>query len=397
MKILFITTHNLATNPRLVKEAKLAMSEGYQVSVLCFEFNNWSKAINDKIVERLKSNIMYYGIPGNRKPFMPWLSSSGIHSFAKVLLKLFPKNSWLLGMRSNKRAWLLSKELKKIKETFDLVVAHNPGSFYPAMNYAQKNKIPFGIDLEDYHPGENSRDEISPTDRELQNAVLPKASYVSAASPLILEYAQKDSNIPLKNGIVVLNYFPSAEFIKPTTKENKKLKLVWFSQQISFNRGLEQLIPVIKDIPDIELHLFGNCDEGFKKEWLTGHENILIHSVLPQRELHKKLAEFDMGLALEPGKDLNNELAISNKILAYFQAGLYILASNTLAQKQFIDQHPEHGRISELEARELAETLNDLLDQKEYIRSKAIARFEKAKVFCWEEESKKLAAIWDSN
>lgn len=395
MRILFISTHNLATNPRLVKEIDLALRHGFEVSVLCCEFDNWSKGLNEQIKRRLLPLIKYYPVKGNRNPFIPWAVSSIVHFSAKKLLRLFSTNRMLLSLRSNKRSWLLLKQLKRIKETVDLVVAHNPGSFYPAMSFAQKNKIPFGIDLEDYHPGESNDVKTSTQYKTLQNKILPEAQYVSAASPLILEYAQQDCEKEFRNKTVVLNYFPANEFIRPASKENEKLKLVWFSQLISFNRGLEQVVPLIKDKTILELHLFGNCDEAFKIKYLTGISNIFIHSPLPQQMLHRQLSSFDLGLAIEPGKDLNNELAISNKMLAYFQAGLFILASDTKAQKQFLEMHPESGRVTTLDENGLAGALNELVQQKKSIRDKVDSRFERAKDFCWEEESKKLMITWN--
>jgi hypothetical protein len=394
LRILFISTHNLATNPRLVKEIDLALQNGFEVSLLCCEFNNWSNELNQQIKKRFLSRIKYYPVAGNRKPFLRWAISSISHFLSKKLLKFFPTNILLLSLRSNKRSWLLLKQLKGIKETVNLVVAHNSGSFYAAMRFGQKNEIPFGIDLEDYHPGESNDVTTSTQYKTLQNRLLPEAQYVSAASPLILEYAQRDCEKEFRNKTVVLNYFPANEFIMPALKEDEKLKLVWFSQVISFNRGLEQVVPLIKDNAHLELHLFGNCDEAFKTKYLTGFGNIFIHYPLSQQMLHEQLSSFDVGLAIEPGKDLNNQLAISNKMLAYFQSGLYILASDTKAQKQFLEMHPESGRVTTLDEKGFTSTLNQLVQQKKSIRDKAAGRFERAKDFCWEEESKKLMNSW---
>lgn len=378
----------------MVKEIELALQNDYKVMVVCFEFNNWSKNLNEQIKSRLISKIIYIGIPANRKPLLPWFFSSLFFSLSKISLNFFPKNIFWLSLRSNKRSWLLLQELKKIPGKFDLVIAHNPGSFYPAMAFAKKNKTPFGIDLEDYHPGETNDKKSIQHSKNLNKVVLPNANYITAASPLILEYSEADLRESLKNKQVIFNYFPFGEFIKPETKNSEKLKLVWFSQNISFDRGLEQLIPAIKDNNKIELHFFGNCDEAFQKEWLSDMENIKLHDALPQIELHQRLSAFDMGLAIEPAKDLNNELALSNKILAYFQSGLYILASDTKAQQLFINEHPENGMITSLSLENLKQTIQKLIDQKQSLRMSSIERYENAKKFNWEIESEKLVEIW---
>ncbi len=149
--------------------------------------------------------------------------------------------------------------------------------------------------------------------------LLQKADYITAASPLILQYSRdvtKSLNVPAE---VILNHFPRYEFRNPEVKHSDKLQVIWFSQNISYNRGLEKILPVVRKNNNIELHLFGNCNDDFKKEFLsTQADNIFVHASLPQAELHKRLSSFDIGLAIEPGKDLNNELAVSNKMLAAY-------------------------------------------------------------------------------
>ena len=107
------------------------------------------------------------------------------------------------------------------------------------------------------------------------------------------------------------------------------MKFVWFSQQIDKGRGLELILPVLDQFRDqIELHLIGNPKKQFEEEFLEERKFIFLHNTMPQSELHIILSEYDVGLALEPGKDLNNKLAISNKIFAYAQAGLHVLATD---------------------------------------------------------------------
>ncbi|MBX2935133.1 MAG: hypothetical protein KF825_12885 [Ferruginibacter sp.] len=393
-QILFITTHNLATNPRLVKEMELALQNNFAVSVICFEFNNWSRQLNEELKNKFGSKINYTGIPGNRKPLWPWLMSSLLFILSKWVLIFLPQSKFWLSVRCNKRSWLLMQALKKMSGNYQLLLAHNAGSFYPALQFATKHNIPLGIDLEDYHPGESKQERINNFFKQLNRAILPKATFITAASPDILEHSEKDLGVALKNKRVVLNYFPSTEFELSVANNSAGLSLVWFSQNISFGRGLEQLIPVIKNNPSIALHLFGHCNAHFKNQWLNDAENIHVHHPLPQVQLHRRLSQFDVGLAIEPGKDLNNELALSNKMLAYFQSGTFILASNTPAQSRFLNLFPEHGLVSGLQTPELKQAMETLLQQKESIRALAKQRFEKARLHNWEIESQSLLELW---
>ena len=379
----------------MVKEIELALKSKYEVSVLCCEFNNWSKNNNEKIKEQLIPQINYYGIQGNRTSFLPWIFSTLYFSFSKILLPIFPMNIFLLSVCNNKRSWLILRELKKVKQKIDLVVAHNPGSFYPAKQFAEKNKIPFGIDLEDYHPGETNDKKEAFYTKTLLNLILPNASYISAASPLILACTKADIDSSLINTEVVLNYFESSEFEIPENSTSKKLQLVWFSQNVGKGRGLEEIIPSICTNKNIELHLYGNINTDFYNKWIAGKENIFVYDALAQKDLHRELRKYDIGLAIEnPSQNLNRDLCLTNKILAFYQAGLFILASDTKAQKIFIQENPDHGITISLEKHDLEIDFQKLLDNKNSLRRSALQRFEMGKGFTWKIESEKLVEIW---
>ncbi|MDP4285502.1 MAG: hypothetical protein Q8891_13840 [Bacteroidota bacterium] len=396
MRILFISTHNLATNPRLVKEIDLALENQYEVSVLCCTFENWSQKINEGIINRLRNKVNFYLVPGNRNPMGGWITSSFVFALAGMGLRIFPRNSLLLSLKSNKRSFLLLQYLKKIKGKIDLVIAHNPGSFYPAMQYARKNKIPFGIDLEDYHPGETTDKKISRYLKYLLKKIVPKADYLSAASPLILQYSLKDIGPYKKTTEVIMNWFPADEFRQPLEIHKERFQLVWFSQNIARGRGLEDMIPVIKKLSHIvELHLYGNQDPSFFDAYLKGIDNIIIHEPLPQPVLHHELAKYDAGLALEnTASNLNRDLCITNKILSYYQAGLYIIASPTKAQTEFVRDHKESGTLVELSPGNMEETLDQLYLQKEKICSQKQSRYQASGTNNWELESQKILQTW---
>ncbi|UEG49453.1 hypothetical protein LK994_12500 [Ferruginibacter lapsinanis] len=397
MHILFITTHNFATNPRLVKEINLALTNNYKATVVCFDFDNWSKQLNNKFKSDFNDKgVSIIEIPAGRKPFLSWLFSTVVNKLSKGVSLLNPSSIKLIAYQFNKRSWLLNNALNNLSGDFDLIVAHNPGSFYPAFHFSKQKKIPFGIDIEDYHPGEASNEAQIGILKKLQNEIFPHAMYCSAASPLILEYCKADlAPAEMPNDAVIYNLFSAEEFVAPQYIDNARVKIVWFSQNIAAGRGLEEVVPVIKKLADkFELHLFGNLNKAFANEWLTNAENIYTHDPLLQSDLHKQLSLFDIGLAIEPGKDLNNNLAVSNKIFAYMQSGLYIIASSTMAQKRLLNDFPDIGIITSLDNNSLEQTFLDCYNRMELIRSQKANRFQRAGSFSWETEGNKLLLLW---
>lgn len=396
LKILFLTTHNLATNPRLVKEIELALSLKWQVQVICFEFNNWSAVHNSSLLTDFKKKgVQFFTIDAGRKHFFTWLQSVAKERCARLLCKTGIKSMALQALAVSRRSSLLIKKLKKANPPH-WVIGHNPGALYATIRAAEKFNCRAGFDVEDYHPGEGQAVFLQNLCRRLMQQTLLKMNYVSFAAPLIRNAVKNDLGKEGKHWITVLNYFPSAEFVAPAPIEGS-LKLVWFSQNIAAGRGLEIILPVLKNIrAEWELHLYGNLDSAFFNNHLKGIDQVKIHAALPQKELHRALRNYDMGLALEPGKDKNNEISISNKMLAYTQAGLYVLASSTAAQENFLNTLPEVGECFYLHEKNNGEVIKSIIDKLVEIRSQKQQRFQAAQELSWEKEAEKLSKLWQN-
>lgn len=370
---------------------RLALQQGYQAEVICFEFNNWSYEFNQQIKEGLKGAKLHI-IQAGRKPLLPWGVSVYMEFFFRVIGNVMPLYGWTLSQAVSRRTLLLMREIKKLTNPFDLVVGHNPGALYPTYFAGKKFRCKTGFDVEDYHPGETNEKAASARVTRLMKYYLPTMHQLTFASAPIKDAV--DKIVPV-DGRIILNWFPANEFNPPKEKEGP-VKLIWFSQNISFNRGLELIIPAIEQFSGVELHLFGNCNESFRERFLINLKNVFVHPSLKQKGLHKRLSEFDCGLAIEPGKDANNDLAISNKMLAYFQAGLFIVASNTTGQSQFLQAHAGHGIVIDLHAW-IKEEIQKVIANKEELRHNAIDRFKKAAGYSWDQESRKLLEIWEAD
>jgi hypothetical protein len=125
------------------------------------------------------------------------------------------------------------------------------------------------------------------------------------------------------------------------------MRLIWFSQNISTGRGLEFILdswPALSSF--CELTLIGRQHESIKERLASIEPSITILDAMDQKKLHATLSQFDIGLALElSAADLNKQLALSNKLIAYAQAGLFVLATDTPAQVDFIKQYSFVGEV----------------------------------------------------
>jgi hypothetical protein len=395
-RVLLLTSTNLTCNPRCLKELKLLESLGYDVSVKAFWLNNWSAESEKKLVASLKKNIVDY-IDPSRKNIFIWVWSSFLHSFCGLLSFLFPDNLYIASMAVDKKSWMLLNHLNSTQtHPPALIIAHTPSAFYPAYVYAKKIKSRFAIDIEDYHPGEESNAGKVKAISKIMARLIELSEYTSYASIQIQEYAKLALQIKSKNTLVLNNFFPKDDFQLNEIEAGEKLELVWFSQNINYGRGLELILPLFYGYEQyFNFTLIGNCIDSFAAKNIKIGKGVRLLSAMHPTELNKLVGAFDVGLAIEPGKDINNNIALSNKILTYFQAGLYIVASDTSAQRYFINQHPFHGTVFSIDRNGIINLFEFLITQKENIRKNRCQRFLNASKYNWETESAPLVQKWE--
>ncbi|RRO24657.1 hypothetical protein [Flavobacteriaceae bacterium 14752] len=396
-QILLLTTASLAANPRLVKEFE-CLKEHFKCTVICFSHQDWSAPLSQKIIAANPS-VNFVQIDRKNELFST-IWSKVLHKISIRLNPFFKSSLRIAAFASNDKTPQLSKKTMSIvdQQKFTHIIAHNLGAFYPAIKSAKKSKAKLQLDIEDFHPGEmpyfNAQNE--PDNRQLiMKKTLKKAEHITYASPMIMEECLslfENKNSIERKSTVVNNCFSEKEFIYKLNNSDK-LKLVWFSQNISLGRGLDQIIPVLRRYSDqIELHLFGNLYGDFAKQFKNELDNfITIHKPLYQTRLNLTLANYDIGLAIESNlSDYNREICLTNKIWAYLQSGLFILASNTKAQTRFLKEHKDSGLSSPMDEESLSENIKYLISNIDDIRKNKETRFEESKKFSWEREQIKL-------
>lgn len=392
---LFITTLSLSANPRLYKEILCAQDAGHEVHVLCFRLGNWTDAQDDEKIRALPG-VHFIRLSATRTPFFPWVISSMLEQMARRLL------SWwnlpiIDSLAAGKRSYILESALHSNRLNPDWVIAHNPAAFLPAKRFAIRTGARMGIDVEDYHPGETADLKASASMRRLMRHTLSAADYVSFAAPLIRRETARDMGGEQLGWMTILNWFPTAEFLPPAAVPSGPLRLVWFSQLVTARRGLELVLPaIIAAEKQVELHIFGHPDPVFTDRYIRQSRNIFLHGPVRQSELHQRLGGFDIGLAIDVVADRNRELAITNKILAYLQAGLFMAVTETEAQCAFMSDYPAHGRIFSPDPRAWAGLLNELMERMESIREAQQERFDTMRSVGWEQTSVRLAQTWSS-
>ena len=353
-RICLVTSEQLSTNPRLVKEADALSAAGYDVRVVSCQWMDWPRREDQKLLRNRpwRSQIVDYS--SKLSPALFWYSRMR-HNLARRLMAA----TQLLGDRVSLRAIgrVLPEIIKTAKsEPTDLFIGHNLVGLPAAVCAAKAQTSRAAFDAEDLHSAmwlyESGPSLIHRMAESMERRFLPKCAYVTAASPLIAEgYAARYG---IQTPETILNVFSLAD--RPTQfrphDPKAPLTLYWFSQTIGANRGLEDIVRALalSCSKSIELHLRGQWQPGYEKEFRAwardAHlrpEQIVSHELGSPDDMIRLSGNYDVGLALEQPVSENRDICLTNKICTYLLAGNAVIATATRGQKQFMDQIPGAG------------------------------------------------------
>lgn len=389
LKIILISPFPPAQNPRLLKEYYTLKANGFTVNVWYAERDKWASNFNYSKNKDFVLNGGRYG--------------SLFYYFTRLLHKIL-KNILPFSLNYNRVSWLLY--LKAISQKAHLYIAHNSAALPIAVKAAQWHKTKCGFDAEDFHRQETTDNQTSQhykTAKYLEDKYFPKLNYITAASPLIA--AEYKKLYPKLNPIVINNVF-SSKFITQQKLEinSQTLKLFWFSQTIGKNRGLEVAIKAIGALknPNITLTLLGMLSaidktyfESFAKEnGLKSNQLMFLAPVTPN-DIFGLASQYDIGLALELNIPFNRDICLTNKIFTYVTSGLAIIATQTKAQKQFLETYPLVGQSFPIgEVSELSKIITYYYHNPNELLKTKIAATQLAKNnLNWELESEKFIDV----
>jgi len=397
-KIVLVSSGQPSLNPRLVKEADTLTAAGFDVTVLYAYWNAWGTDLDKKLLPGKQWKCVRAGGDPEQKR-LTYLLSRIIHKFSLWVTK-HTGIKYFAQFAIARSSYFLIREAKKHEA--DLYIGHNLGALPAVAKASQKHKKLCGFDAEDFHRYESSNDN---NDSEvvlkvlIEDKYIPQVSYLSASSTQTANaYHQL---FPDKKPVTLLNVFPFNNEVKPPQlNAGQPVKLFWFSQVIGVSRGIEDVVKalhILKD-DDFELHLLGYHSTQtitFIEQLNNGVVKIFYHQPVMPGVLVEFAAQFDIGLAMEPGFSINNDFALSNKIFTYMQAGLAITASDTTAQSSLLNQYPAIGNIYQKgNVQSLADVLSAYNKNRDKLLEKREASWLLAKhTLNWEKESEKFLML----
>jgi hypothetical protein len=242
-KICLISSGNLASSPRLVKEAVTLRDRGYAVRIVATDIIGSLSGFDAELAAKIgcEVKIVRYG-----RPFWKRFVRRIRQRAAREVAERTGGVTVRLAVLAHHPLTLSLTEYASVKPA-DLYIAHNLAALSAAAVAAKRHSGKLGFDAEDYHCGE-----LAPTPenrlelairRALEGHFLPQCAHLTAASPLIAEPYQKDYGVMMTP---ILNVFPLSEApcepAEPSSRRGRLPSLYWFSQTIGPGRGLEEIV-----------------------------------------------------------------------------------------------------------------------------------------------------------
>ena len=326
-RITIITGQHLTANPRVWKEANALVAQGYLVTIYTTWYSPLLLREDKKLIDKAVNYLAAFSLICNWHNCLYVMLARGVKKAANYMYKWFKISSIY------QEIYLPGIQMKRILNTpADLFICHQEAGLLLGVLLLKKGKK-VAFDFEDWY-AEDYPNYFRPVNllRDNEAHALKYAQYVTCPSDSMSIALQQHYKLD-RQVSVVYNSFPSCN-IQDNHIQKIPNSLVWFSQTVGPNRGIEAFIKVLKqlDIP-VEIHFIGNSTISYGKYLLeclndTPHK-VKIHSLMKHSDMLSFVNQFKYGLALEDSFPLSRDLTITNKILLYLQLNLHVIATST--------------------------------------------------------------------
>lgn len=350
--ICLVSPGNLASNPRLVKEADALHGAGYDVTVVACNYSAELRSMDDEIEARVPWTVVR--VP---RPLGEGAITIAAYRLARVLARAgAPVPAELAARAAGGPVSTLRRAARRVRA--DLYIAHYVAGLAAVAPVARRRGAMLGFDGEDFHSGESparaDRDFRMKVIETVEQAALPSCAYATASSPMIAQaYAARYGIDPT----TVLNVFPlDMAPAAPQPSDPTRLKAYWFSQTIGLDRGLQPFLQAMaRTRSDVTLDIRGGNQWGAGDGLMALARELGIAdrvAILPKTtpdEMVRLAAAYDIGLSLETTGTLNHRICLTNKLFTYLLAGIPAMMSDTPAQREFARGLGASGIVVSLE------------------------------------------------
>lgn len=338
--VCIVSPGNLASNPRVLKEAQALHGAGYGVTTVVCDYTEELRSVDDAIAAAAPWTVVRVPRPLGERAVT--LAAGRLARMVVAVGAGVPPG--LAAYASGGPVSTLRRAARAVRA--DLYIAHYVAGLAAAAPVARHHGAMLGFDAEDFHSGEGSggadEDFRMKLIGTIEQAALPSCAYATAAAPLIAKaYAARYGIAPA----TVLNVFPLA--MAPATPPAgaapgtpARFKAYWFSQTIGLDRGLQPFLQAMartRSLVTLDIRGGNQWGGGDRLMALARELGIADRvSILPKASPDQMVtlaAPYDVGLSLETDVSENRRICLTNKIFTYLLAGIPAVMSDTPAQR----------------------------------------------------------------
>ena len=181
----------------------------------------------------------------------------------------------------------------------------------------------------------------------------------------------------------------------------KEQRIMLYMGVISSHKGIEEGIRSLKYLSGCCLVIFGFGHEGYiagLKELIQDEDlgkRVFFFPAVPFDEVTRHAMSADVGLVLHQNINLNYYYVSPNKLFESMVAGLPVVGSNFPDLKTFIEGYRFGATCDPTSPKEIASAVDYILSDRSRYEEMRQNALEAAKIFNWENESKKLLALYE--
>jgi len=400
-KILILSASHLCRNPRVVKEAATLGAARYDVTVMSVSTQARFERMDLDLMQGqpFRRKVINYSAASARAQAASFLQRSATWTARALCRSLKFETAQSLGPA---RALLRFAR----SHPADLTIVHTEIPIWIAQ-YLIRDGRRVAVDVEDWYSQDllfaDRRSRPLRLLRKAESFVLHHAAYASATSESMATALAEAYGCP--RPLVLCNTFPLQSRSRLDNPARHEVpSFIWFSQTVGPGRGLELFLSAwALTRTRSEVYLLGDVRPDYRQHLLSRlpaarRAALKFITPVPPDDLPFKLAEFDIGLALEPHWPLNRDVTISNKIFQYLNAGLAVIATDTAGQSEVMHAAPDCGLLVQAhESTRLAGQLDALLGNPERLRACQTAALTAAVTqFNWAHAAPRLLAAVDT-
>lgn len=238
--------------------------------------------------------------------------------------------------------------------------------------------------------------------KKIERWIFPKLKNIYTVNDSIASLYKEEYNV----AITVVRNFPLLNQASKNTSRSKAdlqipadKKIILYQGSVNVDRGLIEMVEAMQYVREAILLIIGDGDiieeVKFLARKLDLNDKVVFKKRVPFSELRNYTALADIGISLDKDTNINYRFSLPNKIFDFIHSGVPVLASNLVEIRKVFSKY-EIGVLAEShDPKYLADKINGMLLNEEKIIFWKDNCLKAAKEFCWENEEKALAVIYN--